>query len=150
MPSAPPPCWITSTFLPSTTVVPFTLEENGSTCAMWFAQIGAPKLTTTIARNSASAASATRLRARRTPARSQGFFPATSRAVSPGASATPAGSGSKANSAMRSPRRPLLHRHLGQEQVPLRAELEALHAARHEVELLGVEHRDPRGLVGDV
>ena len=39
---------MTSTLLPSTTVVPFTLEANGSTCAMWFAQIGAPKLTRTI------------------------------------------------------------------------------------------------------
>src|SRR3954453_17236963 len=99
--SGPPPCWSTSILLPSTTVVPLRLFANGAACATCFAYSGAAKVTTTIRTNSTSAASATRLRMNRRPARRQGLFPAISRAVSPGARTTaPAGSGSYANSAI--------------------------------------------------
>src|SRR4051794_18287980 len=150
MPSAPPPCWSTSTRLPSTTVVPLRLFANGSTCATCFAYSGAASAATTMSTNRASAESAIRLRARRRPARRQGLFPATSRALSPGARRTsPAGSGSYANSAMGRGPRALGDRGLVEEHLPLRAEREALEPLRHEVELLGVEHCDPWGRVGD-
>src|ERR687885_1135227 len=150
MPSAPPPCWTTSTRLPSMTVVPLRLFANGLTCAMCLAYSGAASETATMRTNRASAASAIRLRARRRPARRQGLFPATSRALSPGARRTsPAGSGSYANSAIRRGRRALCDRGLVEQQEPLRAEREVLEPLRHEVELLGVEHRDPRRGVRD-
>src|SRR3954466_7009230 len=149
--SGPPPCCSTSTSLPSTTVVPLRLFANGSVCAMCSAYSGAAKLTTTISANRASAPSATLLRRRRRPARRQGLLPAMSRAVSPGARTTaPAGSGSEAKSAMtgrRLARRPSLHGRLGEEEVPLRAELEALHPRGREVEHLRVHERHPRRLV---
>src|SRR3954454_1398777 len=151
MPRAPPPCWSTSTRLPSTTVVPLRLFANGSTCATCLAYSGAARAATTMSANRASAESAIRLRARRRPARRQGLFPATSRALSPGARRTsPAGSGSYANSAMRRGRRALCDRGLVEQQEPLRAEREVLEPLRHEVELLGIEHRHPRCGVGDV
>src|SRR3954469_24720024 len=162
MPRAPPPCWSTSTRLPSTTVVPLRLFANGSTCATCLAYSGAATAATTMSTNRPSAASAIRLRARRPasairwgagrrPARRQGLFPATSRALSPGARRTsPAGSGSYANSAMRRGRPALCDRGLVEQQEPLRAEREVLEPLRHEVELLGVEHGNPRCGVGDV
>src|SRR3954449_1603250 len=151
MPSAPPPCCSTSTRLPSTTVVPLRLFANGSTCAMCLAYSGAASAANTMRTNSASAESAIRLRARRRPARRQGLFPATSRALSPGARRTsPAGSGSYANSALARGRRALCDRGLVEQQEPLRAEREVLEPLRHEVELLGVEHGHPRCGVGDV
>src|SRR3954464_3199605 len=151
MPSAPPPCWSTSTRLPSTTVVPLRLFANGSPCATCFAYSGAASAATTMSTNRASAESAIRLRARRRPARRQGLFPATSRVLSPGARTTPpAGSGSYANSARRRGRRALCNRGLVEQQEPLRAEREVLEPLRHEVELLGVEHGHPGRGVRDL
>ena len=73
---APPPCSISGTRLPWTIVVPFRLLANGFVCAMWLAYTGASRDTTTISRNSTSAAMAMRLCQSRRPASSHGLRPA--------------------------------------------------------------------------
>src|SRR5690349_20552577 len=100
-----------------------------------------------ISRNSASDASASRLRRSLRPARRQGLLPETSWTLSPGASLT-SGSGSKANSAIRL-EPSLLHRRLVNQEVPLRAELVALDARREHVDVLRVDHWNPGGSVDD-
>src|SRR5260370_25325484 len=75
----PPPCCITGTTLPPTTVVPFRFGTSGFTCATSRAYHGASRLSTTISRNSPSAASAMRLRRSRRPASAHRLPPAIAR-----------------------------------------------------------------------
>src|SRR6266513_933095 len=84
----------------------------------------------------------------RRPASAQRLRPTMSPPVSSASSTSPSASGSK--TAMRPPApAALLHRSLPEQEVPLRAELIALHALAEEVDVLRVVHRHPGRLVGD-
>src|SRR5215471_9620311 len=119
----PPPCCISGTRFPWTIVVPFRLLTNGFVWAIWLANSGASRDTTTISRNSTSAAIAMRLCQSRRPASSHGLTIA-------------AATG-------------LLQPQLVEQDVPLRVELIAVDAAGQEIDQLGVVQGDPGRLVGD-
>src|SRR3954468_14061652 len=97
---------------------------------------------------SASAASASLFRMSRRPASAHGLRPTMSPPVCSASRTIPSASGSK--TAMRPlASAPLLHGSLSEQEVPLRAELVALHALAEEVDVLRVHHRHPGRLIGD-
>src|SRR5436309_1349749 len=125
--------------------------------------MGAPKLTTTISRKSASPAIATRLRTSRRPASAHGLRPATS---GPPGEAGSTCSRAATSAMYQSPYQPgagrfrgtspppgsdstgLLDPELVDQDVPLRVPLVVPDPLRQEVDLLGVVEVDPRSLIG--
>src|SRR5215472_13390557 len=148
----PPPCCITGTTLPPTTVWPFRLGGNGFTCATSCAYSGAARHITTISRNRPSAASAMWLRRSRLAASAHGLRPTT-----PDCCPAPAStcSSSVAMSLLQQvpaylgpTARGLREPEPVKEDVPLRVEHVTADVAGQEVDQLRVVQSDPGRRVG--